>query len=74
MMCIHAHISVHPAIWIGAFITFAFSANLDGNMGEGVKSMVIITGVKSNQLYGPAQSYSQEKAKEIEKILGIDFV
>ena len=43
-------------------------------MGEYVKAMVIITGVNSNQIYGATSTYSQKKQKEIEKILGIDFV
>jgi len=51
-----------------------WGAQIDKAMGEYVKAMVIITGVTSSQIYGPGSSYTERKQKEIEKILGIDFV
>lgn len=43
-------------------------------LGDSIRAMLIVTGVKSSQIYGPAKPYTTEKQKEIEKILGIDFV
>jgi hypothetical protein len=43
-------------------------------MGDMVRAMLIVTGVKSPQIYGHTKTFSKEKEHEIEKILGIDFV
>jgi cell division protein FtsZ len=43
-------------------------------LGDTIRVMLIVTGVKSSQIYGPEKSYTAERKKEIEKILGIDFV
>ncbi len=43
-------------------------------LGECIRTMLIVTGVKSSQIYGPKKKYSEEKQREIEKILGIEFV
>ncbi len=43
-------------------------------LGEAIRTMLIVTGVKSSQIYGPKKTYSEEKQREIEKILGIEFV
>jgi hypothetical protein len=36
--------------------------------------MLIITGVSSPLIFGPEKTFSKERKKEIEKVLGIDFV
>ncbi len=51
-----------------------WGAQVQKDLGDIVRTMLIITGVKSNQVYGPGKTFSTEKQKEIEKILGIDFV
>ncbi len=51
-----------------------WGAQVDKALGDGVRTMLIMTGVKSSQIYGPDQTYTQQKQKEIEKVLGIDFV
>ena len=51
-----------------------WGAQIDPSLGDVVRAMIIVTGVKSPQIYGPTKPYSVEKKKEIEKILGIDFV
>ena len=51
-----------------------WGAQIDKALGESVRTMLIVTGVKSAQIYGPEQTYTQQKQKEIEKVLGIDFV
>ncbi|RLJ02077.1 MAG: cell division protein FtsZ [Candidatus Aenigmatarchaeota archaeon] len=43
-------------------------------LGDTIRAMLIVTGVKSSQIYGPEKLYTKERQKEIEKILGIDFV
>ncbi|MFP4117027.1 MAG: cell division protein FtsZ [Candidatus Aenigmatarchaeota archaeon] len=43
-------------------------------LGESIRTMLIVTGVKSSQIYGPKKKYSEEKQREIEEILGIEFV
>lgn len=51
-----------------------WGAQIIKELGDLVRTMIIITGVKSPQIYGPGKTFSEEKQKEIEKILGIDFV
>ncbi len=52
-------------IW-GAII----SDDLEGT----IRTMLIVTGVKSNQIFGPQRQISKEKKKEIETELGIEFI
>jgi len=47
---------------------------VDKAMGDTIRSMLIVTGVKSTQIYGPQRTFTSEKQKEIEKILGVDFI
>ncbi len=51
-----------------------WGAQIDNSLGELVRTMLIVTGVNSAQIYGPAKTYSGEKKKEIERVLGVDFV
>ncbi len=51
-----------------------WGAQVDKAMGDTIRSMLIVTGVKSSQIYGPEKTYTTEKQREIERILGIDFV
>ncbi len=51
-----------------------WGAQILKDLGDVVRTMLIVTGVKSGQIYGPQKKYTTEKQKEIEKILGIDFV
>ncbi len=52
-----------------------WGAQIEKSLGDAVRTMLIVTGVKSNQVYGMAEkSFTQAKKKEIEKVLGIDFV
>ncbi len=51
-----------------------WGAQIDKALGDSVRTMIIVTGVKSSQIYGPEKTYTQQKQKEIEKVLGIDFV
>ena len=51
-----------------------WGAQVVKELGDTIRTMLIITGVKSSQIYGPEKTYTTEKQKEIEKVLGIDFV
>jgi cell division protein FtsZ len=51
-----------------------WGAQIMKELGDTVRAMLIITGVKSSQIYGPQKTYSSHKQREIEKVLGIDFV
>jgi len=51
-----------------------WGAQIEKELGDVVRTMLIITGVKSTQIYGPTKKLSKEKEKEIEKVLGIDFI
>jgi cell division protein FtsZ len=51
-----------------------WGAQVIKELGDTIRSMLIVTGVKSSQIYGPEKTYTTTKQKEIEKVLGIDFV
>lgn len=51
-----------------------WGAQIVKELGDVIRALLIVTGVKSSQIYGPTKTFSTEKQKEIEKILGIDFV
>lgn len=51
-----------------------WGAQIDPSLGDTIRAMIIVTGVKSSQIYGPTKTYTQQRKKEIEKVLGIDFV
>jgi cell division protein FtsZ len=51
-----------------------WGAQINKDMGDTVRAMLVVTGVKSNQVYAGGPALSKQKEKEIEKILGIDFI
>ena len=51
-----------------------WGAQIDPSLGDTIRAMIIVTGVRSPQIYGPTKTYTEERKKEIEKVLGIDFV
>jgi len=50
-----------------------WGAQISKELGDMVRALLIVTGVKTSQLYGTG-AFVKEKQKEIEKILGIEFV
>ena len=50
-----------------------WGAQIEKELGDTIRAMLIITGVRSNQVFGVKPAVS-EKQREIEKVLGIDFV
>lgn len=53
-----------------------WGAQIIKDLGDAVRTMLIVTGVKNSQVMAQVRhkGFSSEKSKEIEKILGIDFV
>jgi cell division protein FtsZ len=51
-----------------------WGAQIVKELGDAIRSMLILTGVKSSQIYGPTKTISAEKQKEIERVLGVDFI
>ncbi len=51
-----------------------WGAQIEKDLGEMVRALLIVTGVKASQLYGTGTFFSTEKQQQIEKILGIEFV
>lgn len=51
-----------------------WGAQIDNSLGDVVKTLLIVTGVKSPQIFGPGKPWSKGKKKNMEKDLGVDFV
>ena len=51
-----------------------WGAQIIMELGDTIRAMLIVTGVKSSQIYGPEKTFTIEKQREIEQVLGIDFV
>lgn len=51
-----------------------WGAQIYEDMGSILRVMLIVTGVKSPQIFGPARTLRDESKKDIETELGIDFV
>ena len=43
-------------------------------LGDTIRTMIIVTGVHSTQIYGPGKTITAERRKEVERILGVDFI
>jgi len=51
-----------------------WGAQISEDLGKTVRALLIVTGVKSPQIFGKKRTSSAKKNKEIENELGIDFV
>ena len=51
-----------------------WGAQIIKELGDSIRTMLIVTGVNSPQIFGPQKTFTKERKKEIEKVLGIDFV
>jgi cell division protein FtsZ len=51
-----------------------WGAQIVKELGDSIRAMLIITGVNSPQIFGQHKKFAKEKKKEIENVLGIDFV
>ena len=59
---------------INADAKIIWGAQIIKELGDTIRSMLILTGVKSSQIFGPSKTISNEKQKEIERVLGVDFI
>ena len=48
-------------------------AQISEDMGKAIRVLLIVTGVKSNQIIGGGETLESMKHREIEEELGIDF-
>jgi len=51
-----------------------WGAQIYKDLQKSIRVMLVITGVKSGQIFGPARTITDKKKKEIERELGIEFV
>lgn len=51
-----------------------WGAQISEDLSNMIRTMLIVTGVKSSQIFGPKAKVSQKDKKEIENELGIEFV
>jgi len=51
-----------------------WGAQINKDLGETVRAMLIITGVQSPQIFGPGKTWTKEERKDIEQVLGLDFI
>ncbi len=51
-----------------------WGAQVDKSLGDTIRAMLVITGVRSPQIFGQEKPYTKEYKKDIEKILGVEFI
>ncbi len=51
-----------------------WGAQINKEMGDMVRAMIVVTGVKAPNIYSAVKPFSKKQEREIEKILGIDFI
>ncbi len=51
-----------------------WGAQIEKELGDAIRSLIIITGVKSPQIFGTEKTFRSEEMKEIEEKLGIEFI
>ncbi|MEM7824583.1 MAG: cell division protein FtsZ [Candidatus Aenigmatarchaeota archaeon] len=51
-----------------------WGVQVDKSLGDTIRTLLVVTGVKSPQIFGPEKSWEKQRKKDIEKILGVDFV
>jgi len=51
-----------------------WGAQILKELGDSIRTMLVITGVNSPILFSPQKAYTKEKKKDVEKLFGIDFI
>ncbi|MFH1408307.1 MAG: cell division protein FtsZ [Nanoarchaeota archaeon] len=51
-----------------------WGAQISDDMANTIRTMLIVTGVKSSQIFGPSMQLSTKRKKEVENELGIEFI
>jgi cell division protein FtsZ len=59
---------------LGEDATVIWGAQIYDDLERTIRAMLIVTGVKSTQIFGPGRTIKDKKKKEIENELGIEFL
>jgi cell division protein FtsZ len=51
-----------------------WGAQIIKELGDSIRTMLVVTGVHSAIMMSPQKAYTKEKKKDIEKLFGIDFI
>ncbi len=51
-----------------------WGAHISEDLNKTLRAMLIVTGVKSSQIFGPGRTISEKKKKDMETQLGIEFI
>ncbi len=51
-----------------------WGASIDKSLGDSIRTLLVITGVKSPYIFGPGKPWTKESKKNFEKVLGIEFL
>lgn len=51
-----------------------WGAQVSEDLGERVRALLIVTGVKSPQIFGPGKPWTRKAKKDIEQFLGVEFL
>ena len=51
-----------------------WGAQIIKELGDSIRTMLVVTGVHSATMMSPQKTYTKEKKKDIEKMFGIDFI
>ena len=51
-----------------------WGAQILKELGDSIRTMLVITGVNSPTLFSPQKVYTKEKKRDVEKLFGIDFI
>ncbi|MBI4174354.1 MAG: cell division protein FtsZ [Candidatus Aenigmarchaeota archaeon] len=51
-----------------------WGAQILKELGDSIRTMLVVTGVNSPTLFQPQKAYVKEKKKDVEKLFGIDFI
>jgi len=51
-----------------------WGAQLSPDLQNTIRTMLVVTGVKSPQIFGPKRTFSSKRKEEMEKDLGIEFI
>ncbi len=59
---------------MGEDATVIWGAQIYDDLEKTIRTMLIVTGVQSSQIFGPGRTLTSKRKKEIENELGIDFL
>ncbi len=51
-----------------------WGTQIDKALGDGVRTLLVVTGVKSEQIFGPQNPYSKQRKKEFQETMDLEFV